>query len=334
MTRKKSNAGKKNRSKRSSANTSPTPTPVVISSGAPEEDVVAVPEPTTQNGTDGDRESTDTVGTSEQSPPDSGKYAVDVAAELADSSSDAATEDQLEDPFVYAERNDDDQYVSVAGDNSNRQLNMSEHALAGSGSVNMEDSQAELLSSNMDHSMYRSTIDHGHSDELHALESGSDDLACLADNSIDVVAAAAELSDSAVSRPYVISPGAFVKEDELEDVVHMRPVSATELNVDAVAEHESADSGAAAVASIVSSLVEAAAAAGLSVSTGSIAREAVESSGELLGEHDMLSSGDLVSGGHSIAESFIHVEESVGDDCEHTTDRDLESDCESKPEEQ
>ncbi|KAJ2879824.1 hypothetical protein H4R27_005088 [Coemansia aciculifera] len=333
MARKKSNA-KKNRSKRPSASTSPTPTPVAISSGVPSEgDVVAVPEPT-QNGVDGDRESTETVEASEQPLPDSGKYAVDVAAELTDSDADAATEDQLEDPFMYAERNDN-QHESVAEDSGNHQLHMSDHAPMGSDSVNMEDSQAELLSSNMDHSMYHhSTIDHSHSDELHALESGSVDLSCLVDDSIDVAAAAAELSGSAVARPYVISPGAFVKADESEDVVYLRPESVTEPNADIVDVPESADSGAAAVASIVSSLVEAAAAAGLSVSTGSIARETVESSGELLGEHDICSSGDLVSGDHSMAESFIHIEGSVGDDCDHTADCDPESDCESKPEEQ
>ncbi|KAJ2055625.1 hypothetical protein GGI17_006582 [Coemansia sp. S146] len=332
MARKKSNA-KKNRSKRSSASTSPTPTPVAISSGVPSEgDVVTVPEPT-QNGVDGDSEFTETAEASEQPLPDSGKYAVDVAAELTDSGANAATEDQLEDPFMYAERNDD-QHESVAEDSGNRQPHMSDHAPMGSGSVNMEDSQAELLSSNMDHSMYHSTVDHSHSDELHALESGSVDLACLADDSIDVVAAAAELSGSAVARPYVISPSAFVKEDESEDVVYLRPESVTEPNADAVEVQESADSGAAAVASIVSSLVEAAAAAGLSVSTGSIAREAVESSGELLEERDICSSGDLVSGDHSMTESFIHIEGSVGDDCEHTADCDPESDCESKPEEQ
>ncbi|KAJ2248165.1 hypothetical protein GGI13_004761 [Coemansia sp. RSA 455] len=331
MARKKSNA-KKNRSKRSSASTSPTPTPVAISSAAPEKDVVDVSEPT-QNGVVGDEESTETAEASEQPLPDSGKYAVDVAAELTDSGADDSTEDQLEDPFVYAERNDD-QHESVAEDSENHQLHMSDHAPMGSGSVNMEDSQAELLSSNMDHSMYHSTIDHSHSDELHALESGSDDLSCLADHSADVVAAAAELSSNTAVRPYVISPSAFAKEDESEDVVYLRPESATEPTADAADVQESADSGAAAVASIVSSLVEAVAAAGLSVSTGSVALEAVESSGELLGERDMCSSGDLVSGGHSMTESFIHVEGSVGDACEHTADCDLESDCESKPEEQ
>ncbi|KAJ2410205.1 hypothetical protein GGI10_004564 [Coemansia sp. RSA 2530] len=177
--------------------------------------------------------------------------------------------------------------------------------------------------------MYRSSIDHSYSDDLHALESGRNDLSFIADDSIDVVAAAAELSGSAIARPYVISPSAFTKEDESEDNVHIRPEPVAEQNA-GVALQESANGGAAEVASIMSSLIEAAAAVGLSVNTGGITCEVVEPSGE----RDLCSSGDLVSGGHSIAESFIHVEESVGDDCERTKDLDLESDSEPKAEEQ
>ncbi|KAJ2789910.1 hypothetical protein GGI18_002128 [Coemansia linderi] len=327
MARKKSNAGKKSKSKRSSANTSPTPTPAAISSSVLEEDLVDVPE-STQDSVDGDREPTETPEAPEQSVSDSGKYAVDVAVELSDSGADAATEDQLENPFVYAERSEEPHApgTDYTGD---YQLHVPDHAPKGPGSVNMEDSQAELLSSDMDHSMYRSSINHSYSDDLHALESGRNDLSLIADDSIDVVAAAAELSGSAIARPYVISPSAFTKEDESEDNVHIRPEPVAEQNAGVVVQ-ESANGGAAEVASIMSSLIEAAAAVGLSVNTGGITCEVVEPSGE----RDLCSSGDLVSGGHSIAESFIHVEESVGDDCERTKDLDPESDSEPKAEEQ
>ncbi|KAJ2371099.1 hypothetical protein H4S02_009671, partial [Coemansia sp. RSA 2611] len=327
MARKKSNAGKKSKSKRSSANTSPTPTPAAISSSVLEEDLVDVPE-STQDSVDGDREPTEAPEAPEQSVSDSGKYAVDVAVELSDSGADAATEDQLENPFVYAERSEEP-HASGTDYTGDYQLHVPDHAPKGPGSVNMEDSQAELLSSDMDHSMYRSSIDHSYSDDLHALESGRNDLSFIADDSIDVVAAAAELSGSAIARPYVISPSAFTKEDESEDNVHIRPEPVAEQNAGVVVQ-ESANGGAAEVASIMSSLIEAAAAVGLSVNTGGITCEVVEPSGE----RDLCSSGDLVSGGHSIAESFIHVEESVGDDCERTKDLDLESDSEPKAEEQ
>ncbi|KAJ2692999.1 hypothetical protein H4218_006197 [Coemansia sp. IMI 209128] len=327
MARKKSNAGKKSKSKRSSANTSPTPTPAAISSSVLEEDLVDVPE-STQDSVDGDREPTEAPEAPEQSVSDSGKYAVDVAVELSDSGADAATEDQLENPFVYAERSEEP-HASGTDYTGDYQLHVPDHAPKGPGSVNMEDSQAELLSSDMDHSMYRSSIDHSYSDDLHALESGRNDLSFIADDSIDVVAAAAELSGSAIARPYVISPSAFTKEDESEDNVHIRPEPVAEQNAGVVLQ-ESANGGAAEVASIMSSLIEAAAAVGLSVNTGGITCEVVEPSGE----RDLCSSGDLVSGGHSIAESFIHVEESVGDDCERTKDLGPESDSEPKAEEQ
>ncbi|KAJ2337256.1 hypothetical protein GGI00_000351, partial [Coemansia sp. RSA 2681] len=279
MARKKSNASKKGKSKRSSASTSPTPTPAAIGAGAPEGDVIAVSE-STPNEVGGEGEAAEEP---EQSP-DGGKYAVDVTAELADSGADAATEDQLEDPIVYSEHNNDKQQAVVAEDNSNDiqyQLHISDLVAGVSGSVNMEDSQAELLSSNTEHSMYRSSIDHSIYDDLYALESKTDNLACLADDSIDAVAAAAATADNygnAVARPYAISPSAFVSstKEESEDVAYMRPDSATEPSGDATDVQDSADSGAAAVASIVSSLVEAAAAAaaGLSVSTDNIVGEA------------------------------------------------------------
>ncbi|KAJ1661201.1 hypothetical protein GGF38_003799 [Coemansia sp. RSA 25] len=345
MARKKSNASKKGKSKRSSASTSPTPTPAAIGAGAPEGDVIAVSE-STPNEVGGEGGAAEEP---EQSP-DGGKYAVDVTAELADSGADAATEDQLEDPIVYSEHNNDEQQAVVAEDNSNDiqyQLHIPDLAAGVSGSVNMEDSQAELLSSNTEHSMYRSSIDHSIYDDLYALESKTDNLACLADDSIDAVAAAAAATadsyGNAVTRSYVISPSAFVSstKEESEDVAYMRPDSATEPSGDATDVQDGADSGAAAVANIVSTLVEAAAAAaaGLSVSTDNIVREAVESSGELLGEHDVYSSIGQISGGHSIAESYIHVDESVGgdsDDYEHTEEptTDPESDCDPKAEKQ
>ncbi|KAJ2485270.1 hypothetical protein IWW37_005989 [Coemansia sp. RSA 2050] len=328
MAKKKSNASKKSKSKRSSANTSPTPISATISSGVPGGDLVDVPEPT-QDSVDVIMEPIEAPEALEQALPESDNYAVDFSAELSDAGADATTEDQLVDPFVYAERNEQ-RHKSVADYSSSYQLHAPDDVPKGPGSVNMEDSQAELLSSDMDHSIYRSSINHSYSDDLHVLESGSNDLAFIADDSIDVVAAAAELSGSAIARPYVISPSAFAKNDGLEDVVHIRPESATEQNTKDAAVQESADGGAAEVASIVSSLIEAAAAAGLSVSTGGITCDAVKSSGE----RDLCSSGDLVSGGHSIAESFIHVEGSVGDDSENTKDFDPESDCEPKAEEQ
>ncbi|KAJ2495371.1 hypothetical protein IWW47_004102, partial [Coemansia sp. RSA 2052] len=114
MARKKSNASKKGKSKRSSASTSPTPTPAAIGAGAPEGDVIAVSE-STPNEVGGEGGAAEEP---EQSP-DGGKYAVDVTAELADSGADAATEDQLEDPIVYSEHNNDEQQAVVAEDNSN-----------------------------------------------------------------------------------------------------------------------------------------------------------------------------------------------------------------------
>ncbi|KAJ2908837.1 hypothetical protein GGI21_002485 [Coemansia aciculifera] len=340
MGRKKSNASKKGKSKQPSRNHSPTSAAKAIGAGSPEGEGAVVAEPT-QASINGDEQAKEEL----ENSPDSGKYAIDVAAELADPGVNAATEDQLEDPIVYAVRNDDEEHsAGVAGGERNDvqpQLHIPDHTTRVSGSVNMEDSQAELLSSNMDHSMYRSLVDHGVHDELHALESKVDSLACLADDSVDVAAAAAfapESSGNVVARPYVISPSNFAESNrsEADEVVYLRPDSATGPTV-----QESAESGAAAVASIVASLVEAAAAAGLSISTSDVAREAIESSGELLGEHGLYSSIGQVSGGHSIADSYVHVDGSDnGDGCEHTKeqttdlDRDSESDCDIKADEQ
>ncbi|KAJ2743888.1 hypothetical protein GGI20_003396 [Coemansia sp. BCRC 34301] len=328
MGRKRSNTAKKSKSKRSSTNTSPTPTPADIGASALTESVAAVPEPTTIKvaGHTGAAEEPELSS-------DNGKYAVDVTAELTNSGADAATEEQLEGPIVLGECNSDEQQAIVVEDNSNddqHQLHVPNHAARVSDSVNMEDSQAELLSNNMDDSLYRrSSIDHSVCDELHALESKTDSLACLADGSVDVAAAAADISDSNASRPYVVSPSAFVGSssmDELADVVYWRPDSVTEPTGVVGDVQETAESGAAAVASIVSSLVEAVATAGLSVSTHSIAREAVESSGELIGEHDLYSSIGQVSGGRSIAESYIHVD---NNDCEHIEEQTDDLNCES-----
>ncbi|KAJ2487876.1 hypothetical protein EV174_000307 [Coemansia sp. RSA 2320] len=215
----------------------------------------------------------------------------------------------------------------------------------------MEDSQAELLASILNSSLYSSSFSHSTSDELHAVESdkdagvadvvmhgGSDesDLSCFAD---DVVIGSNVNASDAIARPYVITPGAMLDSGGSDDVLLLTPetVANSSATVDGatVRYGESAGSDALAVASIDSGEIEAAATAGLRVSTEIAACGAVESSGVLLEEHDMCSSGDLVSGEHSIAESFIHVDGSVGDS-EHIAERAAEpeqkADLEGVPE--
>ncbi|KAJ2558090.1 hypothetical protein EV175_000964 [Coemansia sp. RSA 1933] len=94
-------------------------------------------------------------------------------------------------------------------------------------SVNMEDSQAELLLSNLDDSMYRSAVKSMGSsanDEVHSLESSAahrhsdgDDFEYNSAKNLE----SERLNDS-ITRSYVITPGAFADEDESEVVTHIR----------------------------------------------------------------------------------------------------------------
>ncbi|KAJ2693858.1 hypothetical protein GGH99_000949 [Coemansia sp. RSA 1285] len=105
-------------------------------------------------------------------------------------------------------------------------------------SVNMEDSQAELLLNSLDDSMYRSAIRNAGlsvDDEFHSLESseiaqpsaayaakqrseGGDDFEYMsAKHSV-----AGKLEDS-ISRSYVITPSAFINEEGPVVVTHIRP---------------------------------------------------------------------------------------------------------------
>ncbi|KAI9501929.1 hypothetical protein BX070DRAFT_34406 [Coemansia spiralis] len=112
-------------------------------------------------------------------------------------------------------------------------------------SVNMEDSQAEILSSNIYNSMYRSaaTNEKVSADEVHVLESSgvseaannahNDDL----DDEEDLEyistdkAEEEEPSDNSVLRSYVITPSAFADEKEPDVVTHIRAASAASKQV-------------------------------------------------------------------------------------------------------
>ncbi|KAJ2664728.1 hypothetical protein IWW48_000675 [Coemansia sp. RSA 1200] len=105
-------------------------------------------------------------------------------------------------------------------------------------SVNMEDSQTELLLNSLDDSMYRSAIRNAGppvDDELHSLESSeiTQSSAAYADkqrsesgDDFEYMSAkhlVAGNPEDSISRSYVITPSAFVNEEEPVVVTHIRP---------------------------------------------------------------------------------------------------------------
>ncbi|KAI8319969.1 hypothetical protein GQ54DRAFT_298962 [Martensiomyces pterosporus] len=175
-------------------------------------------------------------------------------------------------------------------------------------SVNMEDSQAELLSSNLDDSMYRSSIHRSsNEDEVHVLESeheqqqlltsvSEQDEEYLARNSDQGLDAGAEAEGA---RKYVVTPSAFAHEPEPEVVAHIRPASA--VGQEAVA--TAAESGAAGDEQ---------------AEAGAVAHDSLD--GELVEKHET-SSDEYEDVTRSVAESFVHVDDVVAEESDFAADQ-------------
>ncbi|KAJ2798863.1 hypothetical protein H4R20_004660 [Coemansia guatemalensis] len=127
-----------------------------------------------------------------------------------------------------------------------------------SGSQNLEDSEAVLLASDLENSIYRSVVNDRTVDELHAVENSqeSESTEIHHENAADVVYSAINVaSRSKESREYVVTPSAFATDSEPNVVAHVNQESAAHaFDADADA--------AAAMVSIMSDEVYAAARAG------------------------------------------------------------------------
>ncbi|KAJ2775280.1 hypothetical protein IWQ57_000480 [Coemansia nantahalensis] len=146
------------------------------------------------------------------------QYSVDVPSAV--DSDQPATEDQLED--VYTCVGDS----GVHTDNEDGE-DLPEAAAPGDAAiaVNLEDSEAVLVASNLDDSMYFPPGGSGFVDEMHAIEKshaavGPGNAAREEDGA--AVPAGAESG----SRAYVVTPSAFAPEEEPETIAHIRPESA------------------------------------------------------------------------------------------------------------
>ncbi|KAJ1948487.1 hypothetical protein FBU59_001571, partial [Linderina macrospora] len=142
---------------------------------------------------------------------------------------------------AVAESSIEESAILISDGESDNESDVTARARSLEQSVNMEDSQAELLSSNLLDSMYRSSIVHGVQDEIHALESEgpaslssvdeSEELggvAALPEQEVPAVAVAASATEDEESQEaarYVVSPGAFTNEPEPDVIMHLRPVS-------------------------------------------------------------------------------------------------------------
>ncbi|KAJ1668491.1 hypothetical protein IW140_000323 [Coemansia sp. RSA 1813] len=182
---------------------------------------------------------------------------------LASEAEAPSTEDQLEDLYLRALKDNDKKDQTTATSLSAERSKSPSVAIEGGksfiararitetedasgvdaqGSVNMEDSQAELLSSNIEDSMYRSAISNAEpstNDEIHSLESSEtlESSAVHTQNQrnknveeFEYMSAKGLETDklnNIINRSYAITPGAFADEDEGESevVTHIRPES-------------------------------------------------------------------------------------------------------------
>ncbi|KAJ2536671.1 hypothetical protein IWW43_000659 [Coemansia sp. RSA 1935] len=150
------------------------------------------------------------------------------------------TEDQLEELYTYVDNSptptDDElaqiiessDIVRVEGTDSELLVDHNEPDNVQS-SVDLEDSEAVLLASNLDDSIYKLETTAKIADEMYAIEqSEHNELAHSSHSDEDepeMVQSADSVQSDSMSRSYVVSPSVFVAEPEPECVEHIRPVS-------------------------------------------------------------------------------------------------------------
>ncbi|KAJ2182191.1 hypothetical protein GGF45_001026 [Coemansia sp. RSA 551] len=150
------------------------------------------------------------------------------------------TEDQLEELYTYVDNSPtptDDELaqiiessdsVRVEGTDSELLVDHNEPDNVQS-SVDLEDSEAVLLASNLDDSIYKLETTAKIADEMYAIEqSEHNELAHSSHSDEDepeMVQSADSVQSDSMSRSYVVSPSVFVAEPEPECVEHIRPVS-------------------------------------------------------------------------------------------------------------
>ncbi|KAJ2388319.1 hypothetical protein H4S02_002928 [Coemansia sp. RSA 2611] len=207
---------------------------------------------------------------------DGGKYSVDVLESMEIASCD--TEDQLED--LYTRADTDPAQASKVSDVTDalpaEATSDPSHLVSGepestSNSVNLEDSEAVLLASNLEDSIYRSETSDKIADEIHAIEK-SDLLHTSYEDEPEMIHHTDGIATSGnTSREYVITPSVFAAENEPDVVAHIRPESqatgddATKVENTPAAVAATAEATAetsAAIASVLTSEIEAAAEAG------------------------------------------------------------------------
>ncbi|PIA15410.1 hypothetical protein COEREDRAFT_81967 [Coemansia reversa NRRL 1564] len=220
--------------------------------------------------------------TAESEAADNNQYNIDVKTAAATSRCD--TEDLLDDLYIYTEENinhseadveeqpqrDAPEVQVVAStqnttEDSTRVVEESTAHFSDSsvqedktGSLNLEDSEAVLLTSDLEDSIYRSVMNGLVTDEMHAIEKSqaSESTEDSHENAADVVySAISAASRSKASREYVVTPSAFATESEPSAIAYVNQESG------AHAFDTEADA-AEAVANIMSGEIYAAARAG------------------------------------------------------------------------
>ncbi|KAJ2082222.1 hypothetical protein H4R24_001743 [Coemansia sp. RSA 988] len=179
---------------------------------------------------------------------DSTQYNIDVASAVA--TSNCETEDLLDDIYTYGEDNtahtetdmgeqpqldacDEQVVVSRQNHTTDAAGAVRESTAQVSdtlGSLNLEDSEAVLLASNLEDSIYRSAINDRITDEMHVVEKSQESESMKVDheNAASVVYSAINaVSLNKASREYVVTPSAFATDSEPSVVTHVNQESAT-----------------------------------------------------------------------------------------------------------
>ncbi|KAJ1815592.1 hypothetical protein LPJ56_004524, partial [Coemansia sp. RSA 2599] len=217
-----------------------------------------------------------------------GKYSVDVSDLAADVAEREATEDLLDDLISFSEPAAEPE--SAAKEDPSAEATP---VAAVAGSVNMEDSQAELLASNLDDSMYRSAMGDSAIDEVHALESSQEDLRASEIHENDILDSIRSIEST--DRKYVVTPTAFAAAKGAEEI-DSRPESAANRAVDI-----SADEAASAAAQVQADAQQVEA----SADAGSVESQPEQ---EPVAEEATSSAKTIAEpAGQSMAESYVHV---------------------------
>ncbi|KAJ1873257.1 hypothetical protein LPJ55_002410 [Coemansia sp. RSA 990] len=181
------------------------------------------------------------------------------------------TEDQLDELYLHEDKDDDlnDQASAEASQPEEsalvHELQEPEKAPAN------DDSEAVLLASNLEDSMYRPESSGNIADEMHALEQSIESHASHEDEP-EMVEVSESMAGIDTSREYVVTPSAYVGENEPEEVTYLRPESqaakpaasddAAEPAATSPADNNAKAETEDAVASVVANEVNAAAEAG------------------------------------------------------------------------